>query len=216
MVVLTDLWPLFGLRIETPRLTLRLPTDDDLAQLATLAAGGVHQPGWVPFGVDWTSGGSPRVEQDFLRYHWRVRGEVEPDDWRLELAVLVGGTPIGCQGISGRDFGLLRAVTTGSWLGRRHHGKGYGTEMRAAVLELAFGHLGAVEARSSARADNGPSLGVSSKLGYRPNGTSRERRGQEAVTEQHVRLDRRGWEEARPDLAIEVRGLEPCRPLLGA
>ncbi|WP_431931678.1 GNAT family N-acetyltransferase [Nonomuraea jabiensis] len=37
-------------------------------------------------------------------------------------------------------------METGSWIAREHQGKGYGTESRAAVLELAFAHLRALEA----------------------------------------------------------------------
>jgi RimJ/RimL family protein N-acetyltransferase len=57
-------------------------------------------------------------------------------------------------------------VETGSWLGRDFQGRGLGTEMRAAVLTLAFEHLGARVARSGAIAGNPQSLGVSRKLGY--------------------------------------------------
>ncbi len=42
--------------------------------------------------------------------------------------------------------------------------------MRAAVLLLAFDHLGARTARSEAFADNPASLRVSEKLGYAPDG----------------------------------------------
>ena len=42
-------WPLFGLRLRTPRLTLRLPTDDDLARLAQFVERGIHDPATMPF-----------------------------------------------------------------------------------------------------------------------------------------------------------------------
>ncbi len=50
-------WPLFDLRITTPRLQLRPPTDEDLADLALLAADGVHEPDFMPFSIPWTEGG---------------------------------------------------------------------------------------------------------------------------------------------------------------
>lgn len=37
-------WPLYGLRIRTPRLELRLPDDALLSDLASVAADGVHAP----------------------------------------------------------------------------------------------------------------------------------------------------------------------------
>ena len=36
-------WPLFHLRLQTPGLELRLPSDSDLDALASLAASGVHE-----------------------------------------------------------------------------------------------------------------------------------------------------------------------------
>jgi hypothetical protein len=36
-VMITDLWPQFGLTIATERLRLRLPREDELARLADLA-----------------------------------------------------------------------------------------------------------------------------------------------------------------------------------
>jgi RimJ/RimL family protein N-acetyltransferase len=51
--------------------------------------------------------------------------------------------------MGGSDFARLRSVGTGSWVTRSEQGRGYGTEARLAVLELAFGHLGAEEARDS-------------------------------------------------------------------
>jgi hypothetical protein len=54
--MLTDLWPLFGLRLSTPRLELRVPDLDDLAALAAVAATGVHDPAVQPFAAEWTDG----------------------------------------------------------------------------------------------------------------------------------------------------------------
>lgn len=42
--VINGLWSTYQLRITTPRLQLRLPNDDELAQLAALAGQGVHPP----------------------------------------------------------------------------------------------------------------------------------------------------------------------------
>lgn len=47
--VLSDLWPTLKLRLETPRGTLRIPDDNELAALAELAARGVHRAGERPF-----------------------------------------------------------------------------------------------------------------------------------------------------------------------
>ena len=60
--------------------------------------------------------------------------------------------------MSGREFPGLREVPTGSWLGRRYHGQGISTRMRAAVLHLAVEGLGAQPAVTAAYADHTASL----------------------------------------------------------
>lgn len=52
--MLTDHWPQLGLRLSTTRLELRLPTGEELAELADLAAQGIHEPDRMPFTVPWT------------------------------------------------------------------------------------------------------------------------------------------------------------------
>ena len=79
---------------------------------------------------------------------WANSGAWSPQDWTLNLVVDLGGAIAGTQGISGRDFAVLREVRTGSWLGQRYQRQGIGTEMRAAVLHLAFTGLGAEYATS--------------------------------------------------------------------
>lgn len=87
--------------------------------------------------------------------------------------------------------------------------------MRAAVLHFGFAGLGAASMTSAAMTDNARSLGVSRRLGYRPDGlTVASVRGR-ARTVQRLRLDRSGWE-AHRTVPVEVTGLEACRALLGA
>ena len=85
-----------------------------------------------------------------------------------------------------------------------------------AVLQFAFDHLGAVQARTTAWADNTASHRVSTKLGYRPDGTQRETRRGEATTVTRFLLSRADFEQNRPEWTIDVEGLSPCLPLLGA
>jgi RimJ/RimL family protein N-acetyltransferase len=68
----------------------------------------------------------------------------------------------------GRTITALGTVGTFSWLGPGYRGRGLGTEMRAAVLHLAFAGLGAREAASEAFTDNHASNRVSQALGYEP------------------------------------------------
>jgi RimJ/RimL family protein N-acetyltransferase len=207
-------WPLADLRLQTPDLELRWPTLDDLDALAGLAAAGVHDPAVQPFMVPWTDASPEQRARGTLQYHWSRWGSWKPSDWMLELAVLRGGAVVGTQGVGVRDFAVLREVHTGSWLGRRYQGQGIGTQMRAAVLALAFEGLSAQWAVSAAFEDNPASLGVSRKLGYRDDGIERNLvRGRPVLT-RRLRLGRAGWQAART-VPVQIHGLPPCLPLFG-
>jgi RimJ/RimL family protein N-acetyltransferase len=210
-------WPLFDLRVRTPRLELRLPTEDELVGLADLAARGVHDPATMPFDIPWTDTPQPDLQRRALQWWWRARAEWQPEQWTLTLMVSeVGaggrGTPVGVQDLVGERFAVRRTVHTGSWLGLDHQGRGLGKEMRAAVLHLAFAGLGAERAETAAWHDNVASLGVTRSLGYRPNGDRVGVRRGQAEHQLDFVLTRADWR-ARDDIQIE--GLDPCLPLFG-
>ncbi|WP_037604419.1 GNAT family N-acetyltransferase [Streptacidiphilus rugosus] len=213
--MLIDHWPLLGLRVTTPRLELRLPDDDELAELAELAAGGVHEPDRMPFLVPWTDLPPAERARSVVQHHWLCRGNWTPDDWALNLAVFVDGRVAGLQTVAGRRFAVLREIDTGSWLGRRFQGQGIGTEMRAAVLHLGFAGLGAVQATSGALEDNASSFAVSQKHGYEPDGVSRHVVRGVPVTSRRLRLTRERWK-ARAQVEVSISGLAPCLPMFGA
>lgn len=212
--MLTDHWPLLGLRLATARLELRLPTDAELGDLADLAAAGLHRPGTAPFLVSWPYSPPAERARAFLQQQWRDRGTWSPDAWSLGLAVFCDGQAVGMQELSATDFAVLRQVSSFSWLGLRHHGQGIGTEMRAAVLDLAFSGLGAAEATSGAFEDNEPSLRVSAKVGYEVDGIERLAAAGRATTTRRLRLSRRRWEAFRRT-PVTIGGLEPCLPMFG-
>ena len=207
-------WPLTGLRLRTPRLELRWPTVSDLDELVALAVDGVHDPDVQPFAVAWTDAPAGELPGRSLRYYWSEWGAWRPNDWTLHLVAVHGGAVVGTQAMRGRDFAILREVGTGSWLGRRYHGQGMGTEMRAAVLSLAFDGLHAEYAVSTAHCDNAASLGVSRKLGYVKDGIERLAVRERPVTAQRLRLNRASWQ-AHRSLPVKTSGLEPCLPWFG-
>jgi len=212
--VISHHWPLFGLRLTTPRLELRLPRLDDLATLADLAAEGVHDPEVQPFLVPWTDTTPAERARSTVQYHWNTWAGWQPRNWSLGLVTVLDGDVVGTQELDAREFATLREVVTGSWLGTAHQGRGLGTEMRAAVLHLAFAGLGAEYAVSTAHDDNGASLRVSRRLGYAEDGFERHVvRGAPQVT-RRLRLDRAAWA-AHRRIPVEVHGLEPCLPLFG-
>jgi RimJ/RimL family protein N-acetyltransferase len=203
-------WPLFGLKVRTPRLEIRLPTDDDLVQLLEVARSGIHDPGYMPFTVPWTDAASPELERSSLKWWWSQRAGWSAEKWSYTGAVFVDGAPVGVQDMNAEHFAELRSVTTGSWLGQRFQGAGLGKEMRAAILHLAFAGLGAEEAHSAAWADNAASIGVSRSLGYRENGETRLLRRGDPARELSFRLTRADWEAARRG-DISIDGLDACR-----
>jgi RimJ/RimL family protein N-acetyltransferase len=207
--MLVDHFPLAGLRLTTPRLELRLPSSEELALLAEVAAEGIHSPDVMPFFVPWTDQSSEEVARGVIQHHWLRLGNWTPQDWSLNLTVFSDGVPVGQQTIGAHDLAITRQVHTGSWLGQRHQGKGIGTEMRAAVLHLAFAELGAEEAISGAFDHNAASRGVSRKLGYQPDGINRHAIRRALSIEHRLRLTRAAWEEHR---TVPVTA---CLPLLG-
>jgi RimJ/RimL family protein N-acetyltransferase len=207
-------WPLFGLRIQTSRLELRY-VDDELARtLAEVAIQGIHDEDEMPFSVPWTRQEPDALRREYLRHHWSKRALLTPDDWSLQLAVVLDGEVVGVQDTFAKDFPVTRSFETGSWLGRRFQGKGTGPEMRAAVLHLGFAGLGAQLAHTGCWEDNPRSEAVTRKLGYEPNGWSIGNRDGKAVRTDRFLLTRDRWERTRRD-DITIEGLEACLPLLG-
>lgn len=204
-----DVTPLLDLRLRTPRLELRLPTVPELEALREVALEGVHPAEFMPFSIAWTD--EPKLA-GFLPYHELQRRDWTHQAWCLELGTWLEDEPVGVQAVTSDDFARTRTVGTGSWLGRRFQGHGVGTEMRAAVLELAFRGLGAQVARSGAIEGNAASLRVSENLGYRIVGHSTVAPRGKVVSHADLELRREDWQ---PPFPVEIEGLGTCRPLFG-
>jgi RimJ/RimL family protein N-acetyltransferase len=205
----TTYWPLFDLRVRTPRLELRLLRDDDLAGLVELIDGGIHDPGTMPFSVPWTDAEPRRRARDAAQWMWRHRAHWSPFNWTLTCGVLVDGRLVGVQDLRAEHFGAVRSVETGSWLGQAHQGQGLGREMREAILHLAFAGLGAEEALSGAFEDNASSLATSRAVGYEANGEARGHQRDGWRRSIRFRLGRPAWEQ-RQRSDIEMLGLANC------
>ena len=181
-------------------------------RLSEVARAGIHPPDEMPFGIPWTDAPSPRFEREFLQYHWRLRVEWRPANWRLELGVWFEGQAVGIQGLGAERLPVLRTVGTGSWLGREFQGQGIGKEMRAAVLAFAFDHLGAEWATSTAFEDNMASAGVSRALGYVEDGRFREAPRSVAREMIRYRLTVEQWRSV-PHPPVEVTGFDDSRSM---
>lgn len=204
-------WPFFDLRVTCGEVLLRPVIDADLPALLDALPGDLElDPASERFAELDPAADRRRLFEAGI---WRHRGTWSPSSWCLDLAVEVDGAVVGLQSLEGDAFPLLRTVDSGSWLVPEVRGRGLATAMRAGVLALAFDHLGAVAAVSSARRDNAPSLAVSRRLGYADNGISRTDTPTGVTELQHVRLTRETWLSTPHDIACS--GVAACLPWFG-
>jgi len=179
--------PLLGLRITAGPVELRGVTDDLIVPLAELAVAGIHDPDFMPFYTPWSLTPPAEMPRSMGQFHWGQRARFSVASWGADLAVFYDGDLVGVQGISTHDYLITRTAETGSWLSRRHQGKGIGTAMRQVICAFAFDCLDAQEITSAAYADNPASLAVSRKCGYTENGCElRSRMGKRAILQRIV------------------------------
>jgi RimJ/RimL family protein N-acetyltransferase len=212
MTSLAEIWPPFGLTLTTPRLTIRPVLDADIPAAVAAARSGVHEPGKSPFSIPWTELPEDELAPNMAQWYWRCRANFTPESWTLLLAIWHNDEFLGVQDIAAKNFKTLKTVSTGSWLKQSAQGRGFGKEMRAAVVSYAFDHLNAEVAESEAAAWNGQSLGVSISLGYELNGIFRDGWGEKVEEVQKVRLTPNTFK--RPDWPLKVQGHEELRTYL--
>lgn len=206
-------WPMFDLRLTTDDLQLRHLTEADLGPMAAILPDDVEQdPSATRYpGLDRETNRRVVVHQEY----WRARGGWRPESWALGFAVFRDGALIGYQGLEGDDFVTLRTVDSSSFLIPAMRGRGWGKQMRAAVLSLAFDQLGARFAITSAWTDNGASLGVSRALGYVDNGVTAHRRDDGAGEMAHMRLTHEQWLASGWAHRVDVAGVDDCMAFFG-
>lgn len=205
---------MYGLRITTPRLALRLPTETDIVGLARVSAGGIGRPGEARFQAGFLYEPSPHVERKLLQSIDRDIATWDLEDWNLGLVAVHDGQPIGLQHILSKHFGQTRGFGSGVWLGVGYQGQGFGTEMGRAVLKMGFEGLGAREAYIGAWADNAASIRVMEKRGYVPNGRYWQLSEGKTRLDIRMRLPRENWDsDQNEDILIEE--LAPCLELFG-
>jgi RimJ/RimL family protein N-acetyltransferase len=206
-------WPLFDLRITTPDLVLRPMLEADLGTVSDLLPADLElDPAATRYAV-----ADEHRSRGIMTHqgYWKAFGTWQPSAWRLGFVVLSGDEIVGFQELEGNDFLLLRTVDTSSFLIRSVRGRGFGKQMRRAVLALAFGPMEAAAAITSAWHDNHASLGVSRALGYQPNGESLHAREGRSDVMIHLRLRRSDWLDADLGRDIEISEFDPCRFLFG-
>ncbi|GAA6526423.1 GNAT family N-acetyltransferase [Intrasporangium sp. DVR] len=207
-----QVWPLHRLRLATADLELRVMQEADIDPVCEVLPDDLDQD---PAATRYPALGERASRSAVVaQEYWRAMGTWSPARWALPFVVRRrDGEPIGLQWLEGPDFSADLVVDSASWLVPTARGLGLGKQMRTAVLELAFRHLGAAAAISSAVLANASSLGVSRSLGYRDTHTSvLEHRGE---TLQHLRLERDDWLRSGRGSSVQICGVEPALPLFG-
>ena len=204
---------MFDIRLTTRDLELRHLTEADIDSLAAIVPDDLEQsPSSTTYeGLDQARNRGVVTHQDY----WRILGGWRPESWAMSFGVFRDSELVGSQVLEGEDFPVLRTVDSASFLSPAVRGQGVGKLMRAAVLSLAFGPLGARFAVTSAWTDNHASLGVSKALGYADNGITAHRRGDGAGEMAHLRLTRETWMASTWPEQVTVSGVEECLPYLG-
>ena len=204
---LARLYPPLGLRVTAGDLTLRMFRDSDLTAYAELISSRLFADEDAPHVFAWWDR-DPAVRQlDSLQFLWSGRAGIKPYAWQLQFGVFEGDRLVGSQDVGAKDFGKLRVVSSGSYLRLDAQGRGVGTLMRQMVLVLAFDHLGAVRAESSAILGNEASLAVSRHCGYELDGLQVETNGERRVELQRVAVTPASF--VRPTTEVTVEGLTP-------
>lgn len=211
-----EVWPVLGIRLTTADLLLRPAVGDDVLALGAVVPDDLElDPASARFDV--TAGANRRAA--IAQGIWRNWGTWTAESWNLAFTVVHDGMVVGSQNLEGERFDVVRTVDTSSWLVSSVRGRGFGRQMRSAVLTLAFNHLGAEAAITAAWRDNHSSLGVSRRLGYTGNGLElhpRLERGETARDEMlHLRITKQEWV-ARDQLPVTVTGVDGCLPYFGA
>ena len=205
-------WPLLDLRLTSGDLELTPLVEADLAEVVRLLPADLElNPTATRFAVDERTHRGVVVHQEY----WRSYGTWSTQAWRFHLPVRRDGELLGLQELEGNEFPTLRTVDTSSWLVESARGAGIGKAIRRAVLALAFDHLGAQAAITSAWHDNHASLGVSRSLGYRPNGESFLARGDGVDTLVHLRMTLDDWRSAGGAHDVTATGVPEALPLFG-
>ncbi|WP_205326962.1 GNAT family N-acetyltransferase [Glycomyces sp. YM15] len=210
--MLADAVPLYGIRIRSERLELRLATPEELPRLGAAAAAGIHAPDERPYLArpgqqSWVLLPPPERARAVVMQQFAAIGAWSSDAWVLPLGVFVDDDPVGVQVVYAKHFAVTREVASSSWLTLARHGQGLGTEMREAMLVFAFA-LGARTALTRSFDTNRAACRVSEKVGYHRDGTEiAARENRQAHTAQRFRISVDQWR-SRTRPPVVVTGLD--------
>lgn len=189
---------MFGLkkkpRIESERMTLRLPAHGDYKQWADLRQGSSeHLIPWEPVRA-----------QDHLsrraftnRVYWAARAEAQGTALPLMLIRRADNALLGAITLDNMRRGPVQAGTLGYWIGAPYARQGYMREAIQTLVHHAFQTIDLSRVEAACLPENAPSRGVLEKCGFKYEGVAQSYlqingRWRNHVLYANLRFDRRG------------------------
>ena len=182
------------LRIESERMTLRLPAHGDYKQWADLRQGSSeHLIPWEPVRA-----------QDHLsrraftnRVYWAQRAEAQGTALPLMLIRRADNAILGAITLDNMRRGPVQAGTLGYWIGAPYARQGYMREAIQTLVHHAFQTIDLSRVEAACLPENAPSRGVLEKCGFKYEGVAQSYlqingRWRNHVLYANLRFDRRG------------------------
>lgn len=182
------------LRLETERMTLRLPGHGDFREWALLRRESVSflapwEPTWAPDHLS---------RKSFTnRVYWASRAHASGTALPLVLINRTDGALLGAITLDNIRRGPAQSGTLGYWIGQPHARKGYMREAILALTHHAFNSLDLSRIEAACLPENAASRGVLEKCGFKYEGVAQSYlqingRWRNHVLFANLRSDRRG------------------------
>ena len=182
------------LRIETERMTLRLPSHSDFRQWVTLRRESmVFLAPWEPVRAD-----DHLTRKAFTnRVYWASRAHGGGTALPVFLIRRADDTLLGAITLDNIRRGPAQSGTLGYWIGQSHSRKGYMREAIQALVHHAFSVMDLSRIEAACLPENTPSRGVLEKSGFKYEGVAQSYlqingRWRNHVLYANLRGDRRG------------------------
>ncbi|MGB7270717.1 MAG: GNAT family protein [Albidovulum sp.] len=182
------------IRIETERLTLRLPTHGDFRDWAELRS--LSQEFLTPWDPVWANDALSR-KAFTNRVYWAARAQAAGTAVPLFLIRRSDAALIGAVTLDNIRRGPAQAGTIGYWMGQPYIRQGYMREALLAVAHHAFTVLDLSRLEAGCLPENAASRGVLEKTGFKYEGVAQSYlqingRWRNHVLYANLRADRRG------------------------